>query len=133
MGMEEAAEAARVDALEAMEEVMEAEQVATAEAEVAMGECRRGLTVETEAVAVETGGMMAAEEAVCGCVVRGCVWCVGVRCAHRLLTREKTQHYSETNLASVAAEGRLKVHGATLSQHQSMPQTLQDHEPGTLG
>jgi hypothetical protein len=42
--------------------------------------------VETEAVAVETVGMMKAEEAVCGCVVRGCVvrgcavrGCVGVR------------------------------------------------------
>ena len=42
--------------------------------------------METEAVAVETVGMMAAEEAVYGCVVRGCVvrgcavrGCVGVR------------------------------------------------------
>ena len=42
--------------------------------------------METEAVAVETVGMMAAEEAVYGCVVRGCVvrgcavrGCLGVR------------------------------------------------------
>ena len=40
VGMEEAAEAAWVDALEATEEVMEAEQVATAEAEVDMGAMR---------------------------------------------------------------------------------------------
>jgi hypothetical protein len=42
--MEEAAEVARVDALEAMEEVMEAEQVATAEAEVDMGTMQEGVT-----------------------------------------------------------------------------------------
>ena len=41
--------------------------------------------METEAVAVETVGMMAAEEAVCGCVVRGCVvrGCVVRGCAVR--------------------------------------------------
>ena len=42
MGREEAAEAARLDALEGMEEVMEAEQVATAEAEVDMGGMQEG-------------------------------------------------------------------------------------------
>jgi hypothetical protein len=44
VGMEEAAEAARVDALEAkLEEVMEAEQVVTAEAEVNMGAMQEGV------------------------------------------------------------------------------------------